>query len=133
MSIRKYFILANVSRYRIKGEGWKGNEKVYGIFKENNCIYVGKSVNIEKRMKFHLNGKYKNCCCKELKIGDNKNINWEKIYIQWYSLKYKLENKEWIIKESKVSIKDKNRLLPNFYKAPYKKYQKDIILKYHLL
>ena len=111
---------------------WKETNKVYGIFKNEQCVYIGRSDNLLDRFQKHT--KYRDLCYsyKIFKLGENKKFDWEKVYIQWYSLKYKLDNKIHNISNRRIYAKDKMRLLTNFYIGPYRKYKKDIILRYHL-
>ena len=72
---------------------WDNDYKVYGIYDENDIIvYIGKTTNLESRWREHKK-KYNNHTLKELKKGNSKDLNWEIIYIQWYGLIYKLDNK----------------------------------------
>jgi predicted GIY-YIG superfamily endonuclease len=131
MNVRKYFAIKTKNEYRLKGEGWTENHKVYGIFKNDICVYIGRSVDFMKRLQQHT--KYRDICYvyKLLKLGENKKLNWEKIYIHWYSLKYDLDNKQWNLKGRKLYQKDKMRL-SDFYRSPWHEYKRDIILRYHL-
>lgn len=108
---------------------WKETDIVYGVFEDSIIKYIGKTDNLTC-IPCELIRRYKNCCIKELKLGINKKLDWEKIYIQWYGLKYQLDNKN--VNYIKVSAKNKMRLLTDYYQVPFKKYKHPVILKYHL-
>ena len=81
------------------------DEIIYGIYENDKCVYVGKTYNLEKQEQKHKNSNdylNKNIKIKELKKGGCKNLNWEKIYIQWYSLMYELNNKTNILDQVKL-------------------------------
>lgn len=72
---------------------------IYGIFDKTTgeCLYIGKSLNPDKRKSDHMRKKFKDKKDDiELKIlrecTEEKAIEWERIYIKIYRCKYKLEN-----------------------------------------
>lgn len=126
MNIHQYLRIVKFSYIN-----WKDTDIVYGIYKNNKLLYIGKSSTFEVRKAKHLWGKYKDCDIRLMKIGKAK-LHWERVYIEWNSLKYHLDNKIFNIREKKVTDKQKERLT-DFYKIKWKKYKNPIILKYHLL
>jgi hypothetical protein len=70
---------------------------VYGIFDKEGCVYIGKSKTPEKRKVAHFHRAYKERK-KELEFRvlreyDEYVIDWEHIYIVWYNMRRKLDNK----------------------------------------
>lgn len=118
---------------------WKNTDKVYGLYNENNeIVYIGRSCDIEKRFKQHKK-QYNNHYMKELKKGENENINWEIVYIKWYSLIYNLDNKLHKLKKyDKNKVKDNynkyeyNPKFKNYYKLEYM-YLNPFIQKYGII
>jgi len=101
------------------------DEIIYGIYEDNKCVYVGKTYNLEKQeQKYKNSNDYlnKNIKIKELKKGECKKLNWEKIYIQLYSLMYKLNNKTNILDQVKLKKTNKNYEYEDIYKVKFKNY-----------
>jgi len=104
---------------------WKEIDKVYGVYDNNDTIkYIGRDIK-------YINEKYTDYVIKEFEKGLCKNINWEVIYISWYSLKYNLDNKLHKIKPKKF-IEFKNEFKSYYdekylYKSEYIK-RLDIVL-----
>lgn len=119
---------------------WKKTDKVYGIYNENNeIVYIGRSCDIKKRFEHHKK-QYNNHSNKELKKGDDENINWEIAYIQWYGLKYDINNKLHRLKQyrKEKEVKDNfnkyeyNPKFKNYYKLEYM-YKNPLIQKYDII
>ena len=107
---------------------------VYGLYDVNgNCFYIGKTYDIKEREKQHKAKFKQEIQIKKLKVNMQKNINWEKVYIQWYSLKYNLTNKKHNLHTNKVSRMDKTRLSINYYPKYQNRRHLSIVNKYHLL
>lgn len=130
-----YHALTNRNLYSIKTKKHEYiSNMVYGLYDcKGDCFYVGKSWDIKKREQQHKQKFKQEFKIQKLKVDMNKNINWEKIYIQWFSLKYNLKNKDYNLKNKKVSRMDKNRLTIDYY-PKYKNYKTSMLFnKYHLL
>ena len=138
-----FWALNNKYKYCITSKKKDIDKCIYGLYKGEECFYIGKTNDLKRRYNEHKRNN-ENFIIKELKKPNNE-LNWEKIYIQWYGMKYKLINKEFKIKQHKISIKDRNRLTleyypkyrDNFYeiqkklKITYNEI-KDLIYTYHL-
>jgi predicted GIY-YIG superfamily endonuclease len=130
MNKNLYFAIYNRTKHSIKPKKGDDDKYLYGLFKEEQCFYIGKTNDLKRRLRDH---KRKNgeCIMKELKKPNN-DYNWEKIYIQWYGLKYKLDNKEY--KLQKISYKDKCKFTDDLPKKFIKNQElEEIIKKYHLI
>jgi hypothetical protein len=118
--VKKYFPKKILEHFDNKK--WDKSDKVYGIYnKKNEIVYIGKCCDIDKRFKQHKN-KYNpmEYYIKELKKGDDENVNWEIVYIKWYSLVYKLDNKLHKFKENKSFIKyEYNPKIKDYYSYEY--------------
>lgn len=89
------------------------DEIIYGIYENNKCVYVGKTYNLEKQEQKHKNSNEylnKNIKIKELQKGNCQKLNWEKVYTQWYSLIYELNNTKNVL-DDKVKLKK----ISNYY------------------
>lgn len=105
-------------------KSWKTTDKVYGLYDENDkIVYIGKSIDIEKRLKQHKK-QYKNHNIKELKKGKDEKMNWEIVYIQWYGLKYELNNKLHKLKQYEKEKDIKENFNKYEYKPKFKDYKK---------
>lgn len=105
-------------------KSWNKTDKVYGLYNEDDkIVYIGKSIDIEKRLKQHKN-QYKNHNIKELRKGKDENINWEIVYIQWYGLKYEINNKLHKLKQYEKEKDIKENFNKYEYKPKYKDYKK---------
>jgi predicted GIY-YIG superfamily endonuclease len=56
MNIHQYLRIVKFSYIN-----WKDTDIVYGIYKNNKLLYIGKSSTFEVRKAKHLRGKYKDC------------------------------------------------------------------------
>ena len=109
----KWFVNKLIAE-RIDNKKWKESDVVYAIYNQNNrIVYIGRTQNLDKRFKQHKK-KYNNHYIKELEKGNDKNLNWEIVYIQWYSLKYNLDNKLHKLKKC-----DNDKVKQNFSKYEY--------------
>lgn len=105
-------------------KSWKTTDKVYGLYDEDGkIVYIGKSIDIEKRLKQHKN-QYKNHTIKELRKGKDEKMNWEIVYIQWYGLKYELNNKLHKLKQYEKEKDIKENFNKYEYKPKFKDYKK---------
>jgi hypothetical protein len=89
------------------------DEIIYGIYENNKCVYVGKTYNLGRQEQKHKNSNEyinKNITIKEFKKGKCQKLNWEKVYTQWFSLKYKLNNTKNVL-DDKVKLKK----ISNYY------------------
>lgn len=118
-------------------KNWDNTKKIYGIYNENDeIVYIGSTKELERRWEEHKKGKYRNNIFKELKKGDDEKLNWEIVYIQWYSLINKLDNKLHKLKHNKLektkTYEEYVKKFKSYYKYEYM-YSNPYIKKYDII